>query len=86
MVVQQQTSTNFGRLNMNYEIENLIKQSADQIPKAGFWLFLKNVQLLLEILFETIRQLLSLGLVLVVLWYVFQLMPSIDSIKTILGS
>jgi hypothetical protein len=71
---------------MNHEIEKLTQQATDLIPKGGVWITLKNIQLGLEILFDTIRQLLSLALVLALLWYVYQITPSIDGIKTILGT
>jgi hypothetical protein len=70
---------------MNYEIENLVKKAADQIPKGGVWITLKNIQLGLEILFETIRQLIGLALVIAFIWYVLNFIPSADGLKTIFG-
>jgi hypothetical protein len=71
---------------MNYEIENLVKKVSDQIPKGGVWITLKNIQLGLEILFETIRQIIALALFIAFLWVVYQVTPSLDFIKSSLGA
>ena len=71
---------------MNYEIENLVKKVSDQIPKGGVWITLKNIQLGLEILFETIRQIIALALLIGFLWVLYQVTPSLDFIKTTLGT
>ena len=71
---------------MNYEIENLVKKAADQIPKGGVWITLKNIQLGLEILFETIRQIIALALFIGFLWVLYQVTPSLDFIKTSFGT
>lgn len=70
---------------MNYEIENLIKKVSDQIPKGGVWITLKNIQLALEILVETIRQLIGLALVIAFIWYAIHFIPSPDGLKSIFG-
>jgi len=61
---------------MNFGLENLIKNTSDQIPKAGVWIVLKNIELGLRILFETIKNIIALAVVLYGLWLVYSITPS----------
>jgi hypothetical protein len=57
------------------ELNNLVKQVSDQVPKAGIWLTLTNIRLALEIFFETIYKLLHLGFICVVCYVAYTQIP-----------
>ena len=60
---------------MNNDINNFIKQAVDQIPRGGTWITLKNLQLGINIVFDTMWQALKLGLALAVLYYIYTTTP-----------
>jgi hypothetical protein len=62
---------------MNHEIETFISKAADQIPKGGVWITLKNIELALQILFDFIYKAIALGIFLFGLYYIYTNMPAI---------
>jgi hypothetical protein len=67
---------------MNHEIENFISKAADQIPKGGVWIALKNIELGLQIMFDTIYKLIALGIFLVGLYYIYTYAPALLAATT----
>ena len=67
---------------MNHEIENFISKAADQIPKGGVWIALKNIEQGLQILFDTIYKLIALGIFLVGLYYIYTHAPALLAATT----
>jgi hypothetical protein len=70
---------------MSDQIDNAIKQAAEQIPKVGVWLWLQNLKIAIELVFYTLRELLSLALFLAGLYVIYVITPPLSSIKTIIG-
>ena len=68
---------------MNPELENLTKQAADLIPKGGAYIYLKNIELAIKIVFDTIAKLIQLGLVLALIYIAYKSLPALETfIKT----
>jgi hypothetical protein len=57
------------------ELNNLVKQVSDQIPKAGIWLTLTNIRVALDLVFDTIYKLLHLGLVFALIYGAYNFVP-----------
>jgi hypothetical protein len=71
---------------MSDQLDNAIKQAADQIPKVGAWLWLQNLKIAIELFFYTLRELMALALFLAFLYVIYVITPPLASIKTIIGS
>jgi hypothetical protein len=67
---------------MNNQIENFISKAADQIPKGGVWIALKNIELALQIMFDTIYKLIALGIFAFGLYYIYTHAPALLAATT----
>lgn len=67
-------------------LDNLTKQLADQLPKGGAWLTLKNIQLAINIAFDTIYEVIKLAILLTGLYYLYQVTPELSILLTQLGT
>jgi hypothetical protein len=71
---------------MNNEINNLIKQATDQIPKGGAWITLKNIQLAIQIGFDFIYEVIKLAILLTGLYYLYVITPELSTLFNQLGT
>jgi hypothetical protein len=67
------------------DLDNLTKQIADQVPKGGAWITLKNIQLAINIAFDFIYEVIKLGILLIGLYYLFQVTPELSTLLNQLG-
>jgi hypothetical protein len=67
-------------------LDNLTKQLADQLPKGGAWLTLKNIQLAINIAFDTIYEVIKLAILLTGLYYLYQVTPELSTLLNQLGT
>lgn len=56
---------------MSTQIDNIARQVSRQLPKAGVWLALENIQKAINIAFSTIYQTIKLAIVLAGLYYIY---------------
>jgi hypothetical protein len=68
---------------MNHELENLTKQAADLIPKGGAYIYLKNIELAIKIVFDTIAKLIQLVLVLALIYIAYRAFPALETLLKI---
>jgi hypothetical protein len=67
-------------------LDNLAKEITNQIPKGGAWLTLKNIQLAINIVFDTIYEVIKLGLLLTGLYYLYAITPELSTLLQHLGT
>ena len=67
-------------------LDNLTKQLADQLPKGGAWLTLKNIQLAINIAFDTIYEVIKLAILLTGLYYLYVITPELSALINQLGT
>ena len=71
---------------MNNKLDNLLNQVTTEIPKGGAWLTLKNIQLAINIAFDTIYEVIKLGLLLTGLYYLYAITPELSTLLQHLGT
>jgi len=71
---------------MTNKLDNLVDQVTTQLPKGGAWLTLKNIQLAINIVFDTIYEVIKLGLLLTGLYYLYAITPELSTLLTHLGT
>jgi hypothetical protein len=69
---------------MNQNIENLLNKATDLIPKGGAWITLNNLQLAINIFFDTAWQTLKLGLAIAGIYYVYTITPELQALINLL--
>jgi hypothetical protein len=68
---------------MNREIENLTKQAADLIPKGGAYIYLKNIELAIKIVFDTISKSIQLGIIIALIYIAYRALPALEQLLKI---
>ncbi len=58
-----------------HELNNLVSKVSEQIPKVGITLVLTNLRLAINLVFDTIYQLLHLGLVITLIYCAYAFIP-----------
>jgi hypothetical protein len=67
------------------ELNNFVKKASELIPQGGTWLTLNNLRIFLEIVFNTIYEIIKLGIVLTALHYLYRLTPALEPMLNQLG-
>jgi hypothetical protein len=71
---------------MNHNIENILNKAAEIVPKGGSWITLKNIELAIKIVFDTIYEVIKLAIILTGLYYLYQVTPELTTLLNHLGS
>jgi hypothetical protein len=71
---------------MSLQTDNLAQKLADQVPKGGTWLLLKNIELAIHIAFNTLWESIKLFICLIGLYYLITIMPPLEAIYQLLGT